>query len=168
MKDPIIKIPVSTVYCCQCKTEYSAKQLSYIPVAGKIGMYKAPYCPHCAKEISLERLKIDGKYIEEALTKSARMFMSSGRDPSANYIKFITIFYQGGVSGCACIWPRYMSGVERAVRLDKYISKVFDLKSYSRSVIPQEYPPTGVPFKYVYVQISKEAKRTPIADFRLN
>lgn len=168
MKEPIIQIPVARVFCSKCSKEYSAKQISYIFVEGKLGRYKAPHCPHCATEISLERMSIAEEYKTEALTKSVKLFMESGNDPAENDIRFITIFYQGGVSGCACIWPKDMHGVERAVRFDKYVSKVFGITCYSRDVIPLEYPTTGVPFKYVHINTLKESKRTPIADFRLN
>lgn len=168
MNEPLISIPVSKIYCCVCKKEYSAKQLSYLFTDNAMGSYKAPFCPGCTQPISVERLRISRKYVKDALKKSAELFGRSGKDPAKNDIKFITIFYQGGVSGCAAIWPEGMAGIDRSLQFDSFINKKFGISSYLRDALPKEYPVTGVPFKYVYVAVSEGIKRTPIADFRLN
>ena len=168
MKDPLIRIPVGRVWCCYCDKDFSVKKLSYLDVRGVNGIYKLPHCPGCASPISLDRLKINDTYVGAALKKSTELFLESGKDPEKNEVRFITLCYQGGISGCAAIWPMDMKGEARANQLDSYISKVFNLKWYSRNMVPKEFENCGVPFKFVYVEVSEDIIRTPIADFRLN
>ena len=165
--DKIIRIPVGKVFCYYCDVDYGSKQLRYLPVKGMRGNYKAPFCPGCTSEISFERLKIDAKYTRSALARSAQLFAATGKKTADHLMRFITIYSEGGVSGCSAVWPRDMKTELKSQQLDSYVSKAFKLDHYSRTSIPMEFS-NDVPFKFVYVEISENIKRIPIADLRLN